>query len=395
MNKVTAIGLTFSIIFVLATILSVLITSYQLELLATRDIKSFYLGGTLLASGIREDFYHLQTQFHFQSQAVPFTERIEKTMPYMNPPFFAIPLTLLTLLTYQQAYIALVVVYGSVLVFIFFYAKKILDEVPKVWQHLTLALILAFIPVHESILQVQPSLLLAVSLLLAWNFLRQNQQLRAGLALSLLFIKPYLILWPVLFLLWARYFKALLSLGLVGVLLLLISWLLIGLKGLLGYFQLLQQAFGWGEAYAMHPQKMQTYLGFLQRVYQTNYPADVIILWLIGVLIIGLLTIKSWSMKSKFSTWLNLKWSILIVTMILTSTHSYTHDLSILLVVPILFVHHLFQVKQLNQKDLWVWFLIGYGLISLAIITGWTAVGLGVLWVSFIYYLYKQSLDRT
>lgn len=298
------------------------------------DFRAFYTGGQMALRGVGADFYDLPTQYRWQSEFAPELSDLSDLYPFFSPPFVAVPLMLPASLPYESAYIVWGLWNAALMALICSLLVAMLAEAGQSAQFRALEWGLTFLPVWVTVVQGQVSFILVLALLFGWRALRFGKDWQAGLGLALLLARPQLVLVPALILIWKRRPQALAGLALGAVALMLLSWLLVGWQGLSGYGRLLASALTWGNAYALHPQRMHTWRGFLYLLLGTDDPAQVQIRWLAGVALALMLLFWSWRGPWEArSPRFDLQWSLLVIVTLFTSPHLYSHDLS-LLVVP-------------------------------------------------------------
>lgn len=380
MNNQTRIYLTFIFPIILGltfiALIASIIFSYgsRLFLLST-DFRAFYTGGQMLLNGVSYDFYNLDTQYNFQHKFAPEVSP-KNLMPFVYPSFVALPFAPLAFLPLDKAYLVWLFLNILLLIFILRSILKLTNEPPKSIKILLLSLILLFFPLWNALLQGQLSFLITLSVLQAYVALRSNKNVSAGLWLALLLVRPNLVIVPALVLFVGRRFHALLGLALGSSILLVISLLLVGSKGLFEYINLLRAAFSWGDAYTMHPQLEPTWRGFLQTVANSDYVKDIQLLWFLGV--IGAIGLLLWPRLTRFWVWrkshasssshFDLAFAFMIIIMIFTSPHTNYHDLTLLIVPGVLIVSHLSKKKKYDIQDklLFIILFLGYIVITVA-----------------------------
>jgi len=336
-KRVARLYLVMFLVWLTGVTVALLILSRSLgfrRYLLSLDFRAFYTGGRMALEGVGAGLYDLPTQYRWQSGFAPELGNLSDLYPFFSPPFVAVPLMLPASLPYESAYIIWGVLNIALMALICSLLVSMLAEAGQSAQFRALELGLTFLPVWVTIAQGQVSFILVLALLLGWRALRSGKDWQAGLGLALLLARPQLVIVPALILVWKRRLRALAGLALGTGILMSLSWLLVGWQGLLSYGRLLVSAFTWGNAYALHPQRMHTWRGFLHLLLGTDDPAQVQIWWLVGVaMAIGLLL---WAWRRPWdarSPRFDLQWSFLVLVTLFTSPHLYSHDLS-LLVVP-------------------------------------------------------------
>src|SRR2546423_11133677 len=118
---------------------------------------------------------------------------------------------------------------------------------------------------------------------MAWQYLKTNHKITAGLWLCILFLKPQYILLPVLFFLYRKEFKILATMFLGGGGLACLSLLLVGSSGIEKYGQFLTEIIYWKNIYTVNPLYMDTWRGFLQLIFQKTDIDPIFMYWIAGV----------------------------------------------------------------------------------------------------------------
>lgn len=338
------------------------------------DFLAYYTAGRLLLDGVSAGLYDLPTQYFWQRSIMPEVSSVSALLAFLNPPFVALMLAPLTLLSLESAYlvwVALNLVLLSLLCWQLVAAMGLATAQVKLRA---LIMCVTFVPTMVTIMQGQLSFWLALSLLLGWRALRCGHDMSGGLCLSLLLVKPQLVVIPALILAWKRRFVALSGLGLGGVVFLICSLWLVGPDGLRGYWRMLQAATGWGDAYGMHPQAMHTWRGFLHLLLGTDSAADVQVWWLLGVA--GLLGLLIWTWRGNWAAptpRFDLQWAVLIIVALLVSPHANLHDMSILLVCGVLAIRYLYSMEGHDTPKLaFIMSLLGYLVLWINVI--WASV---------------------
>jgi hypothetical protein len=306
------------------------------------DFLAFYTGGRMLLAGVRADLYDPATQYLWQRTVASEVTDPSQLLRFPLLPFVALPLAVVATLPFETAYLAWLICNLLLLAVICRLLSAALEPAGRLAVLRALALTLTFLPVMVTVMQGQWSLVLVLGLLASWASLRSGQELRGGLWLALLLVKPHYVLVPALALAWQRRRRALAGLALGCSILLLVSLLIVGWSGLEGYVHLLLSAFGSGETRVTHPQRMHTWLGFLYARLGMDQAPAVRNWWLLGdALALGLL-LRGWRRpRDSASPRFDLQWALLAVVMLFVSPRAYFHDASLLIVAGVLIVRYL------------------------------------------------------
>lgn len=369
----------FSTSFILAIFITLLLYKVhgtghgnRLFLLST-DFRAFYTGGLMIINRVGSDFYTLSTQYNWQHSFVPELSHQSQLMPFVYPPFVAIPIALIARFPFEAAYIVYMLWNIALLATLYFLSMKILKYAETKIKVIIAVMTIAFLPILVAVMQGQLSLLLAIALLNAWFSLRMGNKIHSGLWLSLLLVRPHLIVVPLFVFILKRQIRVLVGLTIGSATLFLISLLLVGWTGLQSYINLLVSAFNWGDAYTRHPQKMHSWNGFLSFVFNTDHLTGIsLILWLLGIIFaIGLL-LWAWKKHLRPQTdRFGLQWAMLVLVMLFTSPHVNFHDLSVLIVPGILVILYITKRKQDVKWNtiLSLLLILGYFFISVTLFT--------------------------
>lgn len=291
------------------------------------DFRAFYTGAYMLRWGISTSFYHLQTQFARQQFLFPRLHIYREFLPFLYPPyaaFFFLPLLPFSLpIEYD--------LWAIVNIGIIAYFASLVCKLSIQWwgKYIILTLLLTFFPVLNTLILGQMSLIIAVGIYASFFFLQKKRYRAAGLALGVLYIKPQYALVFLCFLLW-KYPKAGFVFCIVGIVLVFLSFLMIGGQGLLGYAQFL---------YFMSRDDNGIMFVGIENTWRSLINGWIFLPSLAGKILIiagDLGIILAAGMAIKRTKSLPLQWSLLTVVAILISPHANYHDLALLIIPAIL-----------------------------------------------------------
>ena len=269
-------------------------------------------------------------------------------MPFLNPPFLALFFSPLARFPISVAYIffSIINIFLAMAAFCFLAfptGKK------SFAQTITLFVFLIFYsPVWIALLQGQWSFLLLLSFIFASYLFSKNKKFLAGNPLSLLLIRPHLLLLPVLLLIIKRQWKMLSGLGFGIFIFTVISYATVGFTGLKDYMGLLSAIPFWGDKFTVHPILEPTLRGFLQSVFHTNLLLPILPIFVFGVLLTLFLVKKSL---------LSFNFACLITVVLFTSIHTNYHDL-VLLLLPCVFI-----IKSIKRIPFMIFTALGMCLL--------------------------------
>ena len=196
------------------------------------DLRAYYAAGALTRTGAIRNIYDDAAEHRVQ-QAL-FHNDGWRTLHFLYPPFAALPCVPLSLLSYQEAFLAVMI--GN-LASLFLCAWLLVREHPE-WRlsaGVPFLFFLCYFPVAEALIQGQISFVLLVVVTLFYCLDRRGRPLLAGLCLAVGLVKFQVIL-PValLYLLWRRY-RVLAGFAVGAAALMLLSVALTGVAGLHAY----------------------------------------------------------------------------------------------------------------------------------------------------------------
>jgi len=346
------------------------------------DFTAFYTAGRILREGRSAGLYDAATQDAVQWKFATDRDIRRGPLPYLCPPFEALLFVPLTFLPYTQAFVLWNCVNLGMLFGIATLLRRAslsLGQVPlREWM---LAL-LAFFPVFINFLQGQDAILLLLVFVLGFCALDRDERFAAGCWLGLGVFKFHLVIPLILILaVWkgrrlvlgfaaTASFATLLSLGIVG-------W-----RGALRY-----------PAYAWHivsaPGHGQTPLGLVSNFVglATGWPFVGNVAWILRwvaivasvALLIVVARMRGWANDARF---FRLSFACAVITTLLVSYLTNTHDLCLLLLPLALLADHcaahwsersatralLLPVVPLLVSPLWMFFWLQWGRLNLVVI---------------------------
>jgi hypothetical protein len=331
------------------------------------DYRSFYTAGYMVLHGGRSELETLDGQFAWQSRLWPEITSERDLMPIMNPPFFAAANAPFAALDVGPAYAAWTLVLALVLALVVALLQDALPDARA--QRLLVTAGFAFPPVIIALMQGQPSFVIALAFILGWRELKAERPVSAGLALSLLALKPHLVFVPALVLALKRKGRALAGMAAGGALLALVSVALVGVQGARDYVHLLGTAMANQSVDVFRPERTQTLRGFLCALAGTKDPAKVALPWLVGSALAGVALLASVARTPDTkAARFDVEWALAIVVALFVAPHLHAHDVSVLLVPAVLVLR-----AQALEPDLLAaraWLLVPAGWLAVWVHTG-------------------------
>lgn len=324
------------------------------------DFIIFYTAGKMITSGYGEDLYVLSKQTQMQQQQMKSHVFKDGVLPYNHPPFESAVFCGISYLSFICAY------WVWTLFSIFFAILSLLTVLNfsgytqmQPWLIQILLAMFSFFPVFVTLIQGQDSLFLLFFLILSFKLMKQGKEFYSGVILAFSLFKFHLILPLYLLILIKKKWRIIGGSFCSGFLLLLLSYLLVGKKGIVDYFRLLIEMVYWNDKYNVNPLQMRNIRGMLALLAGNNF---YVVTW--GSLIIGLIVLimvlKAWKgVWKKDNECFDMQFSLAILSGLIVGYHLYSHDQAIL-VLPFLVL------LQLAQKGNTKYKIIAFGLLGIA-----------------------------
>ena len=320
------------------------------------DFSIFYTAGQMLRRGDAHILYDSDAQLALQREFVKESFIRKGPLPYNHPPFEALLYLPLAYLPYSSAYLIAFLLNLAVLTAGLYILRPWLGNIRERFPSLFILVPFAFFPIFYSLIQGQDSIFLWWLYCLAYTQFRQKRELIAGLLLGLGLFKFHLVLPFAFVLLLCGYWRSLLGMAISAVVEFAVSLKIVGWSELLYY-----PRFIWTINRQLHrgvivPENMPNLRGLL-----TGWPIFTPSPhWLeaaLFLLSLGLLIWAAYRWKPRkvhdLTTW-NLGFSLAVVATFLVGYHSYTYDMSFVLLPILLVIDFLLGMKTSEQKYLWM-----------------------------------------
>jgi hypothetical protein len=290
------------------------------------DFTIYYCAGTMVRQGLGHQLYDEGVQYEVQRQFSPQVAIRLGALPYNHPPFEAAFFAPLTYLSYPSAFVLWDLVNVGMLAAIPCMLRPHLPQLrPYSWPLWFLAS-LGFSPIFFALLQGQDAILLLLLYTLAFVCLKRTRDVLAGVCLGFALFKPHLVL-PFVFLLLVQGRKKVLS-GFLFIMIVLglISWNIVGWRGMMLYpshVLYLEETMAKGAI-----SDMPNLRGMLDVLFHTApYTHTAILGTSLGLLLFTAWQCHGMSKKNLF----DLKFSLAVIATILVSYHALVYDLSVLI----------------------------------------------------------------
>jgi Glycosyltransferase family 87 len=203
------------------------------------DFGAFYIAGKIFNTDSPGRIYDAALHHQLYQEQFPDAPP-DSQLPYVNAPFFVLPFTVLARFPYAWAYLFWLLLSLALYVTGFAVIWRTLDAIPRDVRSIALLLALSFTPfLVECLAGGQTSAVGFFCLAFAISSERRGRHVLCGLAISLCAYKPTLLVLIVPMLVITRRVKTLLGLVVGCGILALISLLVVGSQGCLGYISTL------------------------------------------------------------------------------------------------------------------------------------------------------------
>jgi hypothetical protein len=296
-----------------------------------------YTGGLIFQQGHASKLYDVGEQLRVQRQFVNLPRLALDPYPPFHAPLFG----LLARLGYRNAYIAWGMI--NVLLWVFFFGLVWKEPAVRNRPFRYLALSSLFYPLILALLLGQVSIVLLVSLALAFFFLKRNRDYAAGFALGLGLLKFQVVLPFAFIFLLRRKWRFIAGLSICALVLGVLSLAAVGVVGVISYMNLLVDVFRHpsNPAYlGIKPWNMPTIRGFVTGLFRGRVPQFWIsALWVTLSACLIMLATWSWKREERQDRWrqsLNLMFATAVVVSLIATPYLQAHDLTPVLLSVIL-----------------------------------------------------------
>lgn len=303
----------------------------------TFDARAFLTAADMMNSGQGGVLYDPQAQFSTQQFRFPELEHFESLLVFAYPPFVAVALSPLASLGSETAYMVLLLVELIALLLCTILVRELLRRNGHLIQLIGVLGLWSFFPLSIAVVQGQFSVFLLGALLSCWVFLERGRGVLGGVCLSLLAMKPFLILLPLVALISMGQVRALFGVLIGGVALLFVGLMVDGVSGWISWFELgteLIQLDRW--QFGIAPMSMPTLKSILMVLFGRDNFFVVNSIWASAALLIITSVVMGFSRKRIWAPECTpVAWGGMIAAMLLLAPHANLHDF-LLLYVPCL-----------------------------------------------------------
>lgn len=319
-------------------------------LLWRADFTAFYTGGALVRDGLGQQLYDYELQALYQKELLGENSFNEGLLPFNYPPHAALLFAPLTLFSRPVAFGLWTVIQFGLLTWLLAILWQFSVNWSRTERVLLLTGVLGFLPLLTNILLGAFSLL-ALNCLLAWAInLKQRKDAPAGLWLAVAAFKPQTVALPGLVTLFARRWRAILTMAAGGVIMMLIGAILLGPRIWWEFLRVLQLSASFFNEYGIYPATMYNLKGTLVLWLGNEQKALINTLSLIGFLVsIG---ITGWLWRSKWEPDrpdFELRMALTLTLSVLFGLHVNPQD-GLLLVAPAILFYDYLRQRNLPRK---------------------------------------------
>ena len=327
------------------------------------DFLATYTAARLVNAGYGQALYDPTTQTRFQHAIVRLHVPPADLLPFIHPPFFVLPFLPLGALPYTWAFIAMMVINLALLLVTLRLFTIHLSELATT-SRVTIALAcFSFFPCFVNFIQGQNAIITLLILTITFSLLKQKRDGVAGATLALGLYKPQLNLVFALILLDKRRWRAVAAFVGMAILLVALSYLIVGWQGFADYVRLtVTESPLVDGAYGVNYPKMHNWRGFFRLLLGPNRSNEVNTIATLASVITLLPLIWSWRGKwQPTETKFDLQFALTIIVTLLISPHLNTHDLTLWILVGALALNHTISRSLPRSKERIVKGLIAAG----------------------------------
>lgn len=335
------------------------------------DFTAFYTGGAIVRDGLGNQLYDLNLQKAYQQKLLGERSFSDGLLSFINPPHVALLFAPLTNYSRPAALLFWTLCQTGLLIWLMVILWNFSNDWLRRERWLFLTGVLAFYPLFLNFLLGAFSLFTLNCFLMWITKLKHNKEKSTGIWLAAGSFKPQTIALPVLMLLFARKWQALLATMFGGAIIVAVSSIFLGpfiwpkFLNALGVFGV------FFDQYGVYPAAMYNLKGTLAIGLGSSNASLINIISLSGFLIsigiTGWLWYKPWqSDQPDFE----LRMGITIIIVLLFGLHVFPHD-SLLLVVPAALFYEYLRRRNMPRRGygifLWIClplFLIGESIIQ-------------------------------
>ncbi len=397
------VSITFFGFILLIVILYMLVISRLFSpIYSIGDFRAQYAGARIAHAGKISNLYDIDVQHAAQKSFLPTLPK-NLLLPFYSPPVVALLLAPIGGLPFNQAYL----LFCSVQLVLFLLSLFLLFRSTSLPKTQILLLSTAYTTIWMGILHGQLSSLWMFSIALFWYLYQNNREFAAGLAISLLFLKLYLIIVPLIFFIVFRQWRIIGGIVTGIFVIAAVTLLIVGVDGVRHYVEFAGPMMQLERIHGVSKSHQSTLYGFLAFLTIGEYgvkafvvPPIVLPLWIVGGGTVILVSVRKWLRVARsFRATREVLFLHLMALTLFLSPHTHNYDLSIFFIPLVIYLDHKARTKDTHilRED-----PIKSRYIQLAILVGTifasTGVGLfaplGIIVYGYIFILLEKEYDK-
>ena len=363
------------------------VTAAYQKLFFAADFTSFYTGFYIVRAGEGANLYDSALQSKYQQLFMGGLSFQDGVLQFPNPPFVAIVFSPISLLQLDTAFYLWSLIEFGLLIWLLFRMNDLFLHWEKHERIVLIITVLAFWPLTNTFLLGQYSLFLLICLVQLFIYMKNSKLTQAGFWLALMTVKPHTLLIPGMMTLNKQYWHVAVTAAIVGIIIFIASWLIIGIQPWLQYIQSVQALGSYFDRYGVNPNAEYTIRGVLSNILGnsqgglTNLISG--ILFLLGMIFVWFLWRKDIAQKSPRFV---LYFAFSISLSIFLSLHLNPHD-SLMLVLPAALFHDYLRQSNYPIKAYSIFILMSPLVFFIAAFTNFYLFGVIRLPVIIIVFL--------
>jgi hypothetical protein len=337
-----SIGFFFLQIFI-TTFIIILYHEQFSSTFTVGDFRSQYTAALMVRNGQLHNLYNIQSQFQSQRIIIPRLSP-KSLLPFISAPPLALLLAPFAYMTFSDAYLIFCFIQLALLLIaiqILHTSFKVqLDKTKKTLVSASDIYLVAagFLPLWIGIVFGQLSALWLCVIVISWK-LSHSHKFESGLIYSLFFMKPHLLIVPFLFFVAKKEWKIIAGYMTGLFVFSVVSFSIMGSRGLLSYIQLLRAMPFMENLYGIKSSQQPTLFGVIGVLLTKNHtetlpllPQGAVFSWVVASLLFMGIAVRVWLSRIKCSLLNTWEWSTMILMTVFTSAHTHYYDLSLLYV---------------------------------------------------------------
>jgi len=345
------------------------------KLFVAADFTAFYTGYMMVRQGDAENLYDMDAQTRYQQTLLPGLVFDGGVLPYLNPPFVAQFFSPLSFLTLETAFYLWTFIQLGLLAWFLIGVNRLFSHWQKNERTIMIITILAFWPLTYTFLLGQFSLILMVSMLQTFISLKESRLANAGVWLSLLFIKPQILLITGMITINKKFWRGAVSLLATGLSIFVVSSIFMGVKPWFQYIRSMLSLGSYFGQYGLHPKIEYTFRGVLATILGYSQGAITNTVSLIALIAGMVLVWWLWrGLHHRKNSRLELGFSFTLLLTIFLSLHLNPHD-SLLLVLPALLFYDYLRQNNFPKKVFLILMLLSPSIFLFATFNSFNFLG--------------------